>query len=255
MRRPILAANWKMHKTVDEAVGFVDDFLPRVAGADGVDIVIAPPFTALDRVGRKLAGTRVALAAQNVNPEQKGAYTGEVSTGMLVDLGCRYAIVGHSERRQLFGETDSFIARKARSLLDAGIVPIVCVGETLQQREAGETESVVEAQLRESLATVQASESGTLVVAYEPVWAIGTGRSATPDMAQAVHAFTRAVLHDLFGSAADAIRIQYGGSVKPDNAGELLARADIDGALVGDASLEAGSFAAIIQAAAAAASR
>jgi triosephosphate isomerase len=255
MRRAFIAANWKMHKRVAEATAFASDLLPRIEAGGEVDIAVAPPFTALAELGKALAGSRVALAAQNVHDMAGGAFTGEIAAEMLVELGCRYAIVGHSERRQFFDETDSFIARKARSLLDAGIVPIVCVGETVQQREAGETESVVEAQLRESLATVQASESATLVVAYEPVWAIGTGRGATPEMAQAVHAFTRAVLHDLFGTAADAIRIQYGGSVKPDNAGELLAQADIDGALVGGASLEAGSFAAIIQAAAATASR
>ena len=169
MRRPVLAANWKMHKTVGEAVRFIDDLLPRVAGADGVDIVIAPPFTALDRVGRKLAGSPVAMAAQNVNPEEKGAYTGEISPGMLVDLGCRYAIVGHSERRALYGEDDAFVAKKAVALLAIDLVPIVCVGETLAEREAGRTTDVVGSQLASSLAELREDRAEVVVVAYEPV--------------------------------------------------------------------------------------
>ena len=247
MRRPILAANWKMYKTAKEAADFAEAFAPLVRDADGVDIVIAPPFTALDRVARLLEGSNVALAAQNVNPEPEGAFTGEISPGMLADLGCRYAVVGHSERRTLYAETDAFVARKARALLDSGIRPIVCVGESLEQREASHTFDVVGGQLEQSLAEIPAAEAPEVVVAYEPIWAIGTGRTATPELAQEVHGFIRERLARQFGApAADAMRIQYGGSVKPDNVDGLMARADIDGALVGGASLQPESFARIV---------
>jgi len=245
-RRPILAANWKMHKTTGEALAFVEKFAPLVAEAGEVDIVLAPPFTALDRVGRAIGGSRVALAAQNVNPAEQGAYTGEISSAMLVDVGCSYTIVGHSERRALYGETDAFIAAKAASLLSAGIRPIVCVGETLEEREAGRLEEVVGGQLAGSLAEVGSDRVDDLVVAYEPVWAIGTGRTATPEMAQQVHAFIRARLCDRFGDGGRGIRIQYGGSVKPDNIAELMAQPDIDGGLVGGAGLDPESFARIV---------
>jgi triosephosphate isomerase len=236
-----------MYKTVREAEAFVTDFLPRVAGVRDVEIVLAPPFTALAAVGAKLAGSAVALAAQNVNPEKQGAFTGEISPAMLVELGCRYGIVGHSERRALYGEDDALVARKAEALLAHGIRPIVCVGETLEQREQGRTGAVVRAQLAGSLAKLPAEHAGEVVVAYEPVWAIGTGRTATPELAQEVHALIRAELRAHYGSVADRMRIQYGGSVKPDNAASLLAQADIDGALVGGASLEVESFARIIR--------
>jgi triosephosphate isomerase len=247
MRRPILAANWKMFKTAPEAAAFVETFLPLVRDAEGVDIVLAPPFTALDRVARLLEGSSVALAAQNVNPEAQGAFTGEIAPGMLADLGCRYAVVGHSERRTLYAETDAFVARKARALLDAGICPIVCVGESLEEREAERTFDVVGQQLERSLAEIAGAEASEVVVAYEPIWAIGTGRTATPELAQEVHGFIRERLAQQFSAAAsDAMRIQYGGSVKPDNVDGLMARADIDGALVGGASLDPESFARII---------
>jgi triosephosphate isomerase (TIM) len=246
VRRPIVAANWKMYKTVHEAEAFVAAFLPRVADVRDVEIVLAPPFTALAAVGAKLKGSRVALAAQNVNAEKQGAFTGEIAVGMLVELGCRYGIVGHSERRALYGEDDASVAKKAAALLENGIRPIVCVGETLAQREAGRTAAVVSAQLAGSLATVPRERAEEIVVAYEPVWAIGTGRTATPELAQEVHAEIRARLRERFGATADAIRIQYGGSVKPDNAASLLAQADIDGALVGGASLEPEGFARIV---------
>ena len=246
MRRPILAANWKMHKTTREAAAFVVDFATRVKDADGVDIVLAPPFTALERVGAALAGSAIALASQNVNPEEKGAFTGEISPGMLVDLGCAYAIVGHSERRALYRESDAFVAAKAAALLARDIRPIVCVGETLEEREAGRTFEVVGGQLAGSLASVPAARAEEIVVAYEPVWAIGTGKTATPEMAQEVHAFMRERLADLLGGAAGSIRIQYGGSVKPDNVAALMAQADIDGALVGGASLDPEAFAKIV---------
>jgi len=246
VRRPILAANWKMHKTVAEAVAFVETFLPLVADADGVDVVLAPTFTALDCVGRSLTGSAVLLAAQNVNPEDQGAFTGEIAPAMLADLGCRYAIVGHSERRALYGESDEFVARKAAALLAHEIRPIVCVGETLEQRESGRTFDVLGGQLTGSLAQVPAQAADTVVVAYEPVWAIGTGRTATPEMAQEVHAFVRERLRGLFDAAASRMRIQYGGSVKPDNVGSLMAQPDIDGALVGGASLDPAAFSSIV---------
>ncbi len=246
MRLPIVAANWKMHKTAAEAVAFVEDFLPRVARVRGVEIVIAPPFTALDRVRQTLAGSAVKWAAQNVNPEAQGAFTGEVAPGMLAELGCAYAIVGHSERRALYAESDEFVARKAAALLGCGIRPILCVGETLEQREAGRSVEVVGAQLEGSLATVPQERAEDVVLAYEPVWAIGTGRTATPEMAQTVHAFIREWLGKRFGEAGAGIRIQYGGSVKPDNASALMQQPDIDGALVGGASLDPESFAKIV---------
>jgi triosephosphate isomerase len=247
MRRPVLAANWKMYKTACEAADFVEAFLPLVGDVEGVDIAIAPPFTALDRVARLLEGSRVALAAQNVNPEPQGAFTGEISPGMLAELGCRYAVVGHSERRALYAETDALVARKARALLEGGICPIVCVGETFEEREASRTFDVVGGQLERSLADVPAARAPEVVVAYEPIWAIGTGRTATPELAQEVHGFVRERLARRFGAAAaEAMRIQYGGSVKPDNVDGLMARVDIDGALVGGASLIPESFARIV---------
>ncbi len=246
MRTPILAANWKMHKNVGEAVAFVEEFLPLVADAEGVEMVLAPPFTALDRVGQTLAGSAVKLASQNVNPEAKGAFTGEIAPGMLVDLGCAYAIVGHSERRHIYGEDDTLVARKAAALLAEDIRPIVCVGETLDQREANRTFDVIGGQLEGSLAEVDPARAEDVVLAYEPVWAIGTGRTATPEIAQEVHAFIREGLAKRFGERASQIRIQYGGSVKPDNVYELMAQPDIDGALVGGASLEPESFSRIV---------
>jgi len=246
VRVPILAANWKMHKTVAEAVAFAEKFRPLVEGQEQAEAVIAPPFPALDALGRALAGSGVSLAAQNVNAAEKGAFTGEVSPGMLRDLGCRYAIVGHSERRALYAETSAVVARKAAALLGHDIRPIVCVGETLPQREAGATLDVVGEQLLASLAEIPAARGEDVVVAYEPVWAIGTGRTATPEIAQEVHGFIRERLQARFGAAGDTIRIQYGGSVKPDNVDTLMAQPDIDGALVGGASLEPDSFARIV---------
>jgi triosephosphate isomerase len=247
VRTPILAANWKMHMAVGESLAFAEAFLPLVAGSEGVEVAIAPPFTALEALGRALSGSNVKLAAQNVHPEAKGAFTGEISASMLADLGCAYAIVGHSERRALFGESDEFVARKAAALLAHGIRPIVCVGETLEQRESERTFAVIESQLEGSLAGVPHGRAEEVVIAYEPVWAIGTGRTATPEIAQEVHAFVRERLAKRFGDAAARIRIQYGGSVKPDNVYALMAQPDIDGALVGGASLEPTSFARIVR--------
>jgi triosephosphate isomerase len=246
VRRRLLAANWKMHKTVGEAVAFAKAFLPRVAHLEAHEVAIAPPFTALAALGRALEGSRVRLAAQNVHDQPSGAFTGEVAPAMLAELGCAYAIVGHSERRQLFGESSEFVARKAAALFAHGIRPIVCVGETLEEREAGRTFAVLEAQLSVSLDRLEGDQVADAVIAYEPVWAIGTGRTATPAMAQEAHAMIRGWLRRGFGASAERVRIQYGGSVKPDNAAELLAQPDVDGALVGGASLEPDSFARIV---------
>jgi triosephosphate isomerase len=249
MRRPIIAGNWKMFKTPTEAEALVRALAPRVAGA-AAEVVVCPPFTALDRVRPALDGTNVALGAQNVYWEPQGAFTGEIAPAMLADLGVAYVIVGHSERRQFFGETDESVNRRARAALAAGLKPIVCVGERLEERQAGSTHDVVARQLEWATADLTADRMRASVVAYEPVWAIGTGKVATPAQAQEVHALLRRILVDKFGAeVARDVRIQYGGSVKPDNAAELLAQTDIDGALVGGASLDAESFGAIVCAA------
>lgn len=250
MRTKVLAANWKMHKTIAEAAAFANAFVPLVAGVASAEIVVAPPFTALAAVGAALAGSNVKLAAQNVHFEKQGAFTGEVSPPMLAEIGCAYAIVGHSERRAIFGESSELVAKKAAALLAHGIRPIVCVGETLDEREAGRTFAVLESQLEGSLSTIEAGRATDVVIAYEPVWAIGTGKTATPAIAQEAHAMIRGWLGKRFGAAAAQLRIQYGGSVKPDNTAELMAQPDIDGALVGGASLDPDSFAKIVRASA-----
>jgi triosephosphate isomerase len=246
MRRPILAANWKMQKITSEAEAFVRTFLPLLGSATGVDVVIAPPFTALERVAAALQGSEVALAGQNVNAEEEGAFTGEIAPRMLADLGCRYAIVGHSERRTLYGETNQGVAAKAIALLAHQIRPIVCVGESLEEREGGRTFALISSQIDESLCDLPRERAAEIVVAYEPIWAIGTGRTATPEMAQEVHAMIREQLRHRFGEAGGEIRIQYGGSVKPENVRDLMGQEDIDGALVGGASLDPESFAKIV---------
>ena len=246
MRRPIFAANWKMNMNSAELTAFTGQFIPLVANAEAVDIVIAPPFTLLDRLRQQIAGTAIQAAGQNVNPEESGALTGEIAPGMLADMECAYAIVGHSERRALYAESDELIARKAAALLDQRIRPIVCVGETLEQRDAGRALEVVETQIRESLARVPSDQAEQVVVAYEPVWAIGTGRTATPEIAQQVHEQIRKRLVEQFGEAGNRIRIQYGGSVKPETVYDLMQQPDIDGALVGGASLDPEAFARIV---------
>jgi len=246
MRRPILAANWKMNMNSAELSAFTSQFIPLVADANDVDIVIAPPFTLLDRLAREIAGTAIQAAGQNVHPEESGAFTGEIAAGMLADMGCAYAIVGHSERRALFGESSEFVAQKATALLRHGIRPIVCVGETLEERDAGRALEVVETQLRESLAGVSGGQAEQIVVAYEPVWAIGTGRTATPEIAQEVHEHIRRQLSAQFEKAGNLIRIQYGGSVKPETVYDLMNQSDIDGALVGGASLDPEAFSRIV---------
>lgn len=248
-RTPIVAANWKMYKTVAEARAFVAG-LAAMLPAAGPAAVICPPFTALAAVNEALAGTAFALGAQNMHAEAQGAFTGEVAAPMLQDLGVRYVILGHSERRQYFGETDAFIGAKVRAAFAHDLVPILCVGETLAQRDAGQTTSVVEAQVLGGTEGLTASQAAGLIVAYEPIWAIGTGRPSTGADAGAVAAHIRRILAARFGAAgAAAVRVQYGGSVKPANAAEFLQHPEIDGALVGGASLEPASFAAIVEAA------
>jgi triosephosphate isomerase len=236
-----------MHKTVGEAVALAREVRRLTESTRDVEVAVAPPFTALHAVAQALAGSHVKVAAQNCHFEAAGAYTGEVAPGMLRDVGCTYCIVGHSERRQLFGDTDEAVGRRVGALLAAGMGPILCVGETLAQREEGATFRVVQDQLRGGLAGVEAADLSCVVVAYEPVWAIGTGRNATPPQAQEVHGFLRKCLAEWYDPAtAGAVRIQYGGSVKPENIDELMAQPDIDGALVGGASLKAESFARIV---------
>ena len=246
-RTPYIAANWKMHKTVAEAAAFVDALLPRIAATQH-DVVICAPFTALSAVVERRYGTAVKVAAQNMHDEPSGAFTGEVSAPMLVELDVEAVILGHSERRQLFGETDDALARKVPTALAAGLEPILCVGETEEARDAGQTEAVLEHQLEADLADVGAADLAGVVIAYEPIWAIGTGRTASAEQAEEAIAFVREVIRRR-GAAAEQLRILYGGSVKPDNAAELLARDEIDGALVGGAALDPGSFAEIVEAA------
>jgi triosephosphate isomerase len=246
-RTPYIAANWKMNKTVAEAAAFVDALLPRISATQH-DVVICPPFTALSAVVERRYGTAVKVAAQNMHEEESGAFTGEISAPMLVELDVEAVILGHSERRQLFGETDGALARKVPVALAAGLEPILCVGETEEARDGGQTNAVLEAQLEADLAAVEAVELTKVVVAYEPIWAIGTGRTATPEQAEEAIGFIRDVLRQR-GAAADDIRILYGGSVKPANAVELLGRDEIDGALVGGAALDPDDFAAIVDAA------
>ncbi|MGQ9496731.1 MAG: triose-phosphate isomerase [Desulfotomaculales bacterium] len=250
-RKPIIAGNWKMHKTPAEALAFVRDFLPRLAGLAGVEVVLCPAFPALVTLAGALAGSGVALGAQDMYWEERGAFTGEVSPPMLVATGCRYVILGHSERRQHFGETDAGVNLKVKAALRHGLLPIICVGEKLEEREAGLTQNVIATQVRGALEGLTPDEGRHLVIAYEPVWAIGTGRNARPEDAQEVNAYIRALLHEQFGpGVATGTRIQYGGSVTPANARALLVQPDIDGALVGGASLDPESFAAIVRAAA-----
>ncbi|MFO0597504.1 MAG: triose-phosphate isomerase [Myxococcaceae bacterium] len=249
-RRCFIAGNWKMNKTVGESLTLVRELRNAISQVrDRVEVAIAPPFTALHPVAKALEDSNIALAAQNCHAAESGAFTGEIAAPMLKELGCSYVILGHSERRQLFGETDAGVNRKIAAVLKAGMLPIVCVGETLEEREGGKTLSVVETQVKGCLAGFGAVEGAKFVIAYEPVWAIGTGKVATTRQAQEVHAHIRSLLTGLWkAEAAQAVRIQYGGSVKPDNAAELLSQPDIDGALVGGASLKASDFAAIVKA-------
>ncbi len=250
MRTPLIAGNWKMHQTLAEARTLVAGIREGIAGVDGVDILICPPFQHLFPMARAVADSKIMLGAQNAHEEAKGAFTGEVSVPMIAETGATCVIIGHSERRHVFGEPGDRLARKVRAVLEGGLTAIYCVGETLEEREAGRTAEVIERQMAEVLSADQPTDR--LVIAYEPVWAIGTGKTASPDQAQEVHAQIRGWLTKTYDAAqAEAIRILYGGSVKPGNAGELLAQPDIDGALVGGACLEPVGFAAIISAASA----
>ncbi|HVQ28360.1 MAG TPA: triose-phosphate isomerase [Vicinamibacteria bacterium] len=246
MRRPLIAGNWKMFKTVPEAVALATELRSGIARRD-VDAVLGPPFTALHAVAAAVKGTAMGVAAQNMSAETEGAFTGEISPLMLKDAGCTHVILGHSERRQLFGETDEGVAKKTEAAFRHGLTPITCVGETLAERESDRTNEVVERQTERALRGLSADQVAALVIAYEPVWAIGTGRTATPAQAQEVHAFIRGLVVRSHGEpAAQSVRILYGGSVKPDNIGALMAQSDVDGALVGGASLTAASFLKIV---------
>jgi triosephosphate isomerase len=250
MRDKIIAGNWKMFKTAATARELATGIARGLGVLAGAKVIVCPPFPYLSHVGLVLQGTGVALGAQNVYPAAEGPFTGEVSPEMLLDMGCEYVIVGHSERRQLLAENDEFINRKVCAALAAGLRVILCVGETLQQREMNETEAVLSTQLRAGLSRVERGSLVRLIIAYEPVWAIGTGRNATPEQAQNAHLFIRGQVAEKFGEeAAQQLPIQYGGSVKPDNARSLLQQPDLDGALVGGASLDAGSFLEIVRAA------
>ena len=250
MRTPFVAGNWKLNKISDEAETLARCVVDAVSDMKGVDVAICPPFTALERVSRVVCCTGVGLGAQNMYWEAEGAFTGEVSAPMLLTCGCEYVILGHSERRQFFGETDDTVNRRLKAALSAGLKPIVCIGESFDERQADVTEQVVETQMRGALDGISAADMRGITLAYEPVWAIGTGLTATPEQAEAVHAFLREVLVQLYdGDVAQRVRIQYGGSVKPENAAELFEQDNIDGGLIGGASLEADDFAAIVKAA------
>lgn len=245
-----MAANWKLNNTVPEALKFIAAFTADLKSASGVDVVIGAPFTALYSMGVALADTEYKLAAQDIYWEDSGAFTGEISGPMLRDVGCDCVIIGHSERRQYFGETDEAVNRKISAALRNGLLPIVCVGETLEQREANKTWEVIETQLRDGLKNIDLKGLEDFVIAYEPVWAIGTGKTATPEQAQEVHGLIRNHLNEVYGAdTADRVRILYGGSVKPSNCRELMSKQDIDGALVGGASLKPDQFAAIVRSA------
>ncbi|MCF7855282.1 MAG: triose-phosphate isomerase [Candidatus Pacebacteria bacterium] len=250
-RRICIAGNWKMNKTREEAVALVSELKEKVGHiqATDTDVVVCPPFTALWGVSEALAGTAIGVGAQNIHWEESGAFTGEISADMLTEIPVQYAIIGHSERRQYFNESDDTVNKRLNAALKAGLTPIVCVGETLEQRESGDTETVVDRQLSGGLAGISAKQMESVILAYEPVWAIGTGRTATPQQAQEVHAFIRRKVADSVGDVSQRVRILYGGSVKPGNASELLAQPDLDGALVGGASLKADDFLGIIEAA------
>lgn len=247
MRKPFICGNWKMYKTVSEAMAFLGEAGKLVAGVDGVEIGVGAPATALKSLADAARGGNIRIGGENCHWEKEGAFTGEIAPGMLAEVGCSFVILGHSERRQYFGESDEIINRKVRAALAAGLDVIFCCGETLEQREASRTSEVVSGQIGNGLAGLAAADMKKMVVAYEPVWAIGTGRTASPAQAQEVHAGIRKLLAELFGrDAGESVRIQYGGSVKPENVKEIMAQPDVDGALVGGASLKPDSFARLV---------
>jgi len=246
-RKPLIAANWKMNKTIAETESFIKEFVSKIPEGLDVDVVICPPFTALARARELLAQTKIGVGAQNINENDSGAFTGEISPVMISALGCQYAIIGHSERRQIFKESDELVNKKTMAAFRYKLIPIVCVGETLSEREAGKTLEVVDRQVRKALVNIPSADVQKLLLAYEPVWAIGTGRTATPQQAQEVHFAIRNVLKDQYGSNTSLkVRIIYGGSIKPDNMPELMACEDVDGGLVGGASLTVDSFLKIV---------
>lgn len=247
MRTPIIAGNWKMNKSAEEAVAFVTAIQPLVKEIESVEVVVCPPFTSLESVLEATEDCDIRVGAQNMHWEENGAFTGEISPIMLNEMGCDYVIIGHSERRQFFAETDETVNKKIKSALKTGLAPILCVGENLAEREQNKTEAVIKEQINSGLLEFTGEEVAGIVIAYEPIWAIGTGKTATPAQAEEVCALIRGLISDNYGDkAADKVRIQYGGSVKPDNIGELMDQANIDGALVGGASLEPESFAKIV---------
>ncbi len=247
MRRPFICGNWKMYKTVSEALAFINEAKGLVADAKDVDIGIGAPATALKSIADAAKGSNIMIGGENCHWEKEGAFTGEIAPGMLVEAGCDFVIIGHSERRQYFGETNETCNKKAKAAIAAGLTVILCCGETLEEREAGKTTAVVTDHVKNGLAGFSPEEMKKIVIAYEPVWAIGTGKTATPDQAQEVHAVIRNLLVEMFGKdIAEATRIQYGGSVKPENVKEIMSKPDVDGALVGGASLKADSFAQLV---------
>jgi triosephosphate isomerase len=248
MRKPVIAGNWKMHNTISEALDLVRGVKPQVEGVTDVEIIVSPVYTALASVAAELKGSNINVASQNIFWEEKGAFTGEVAPNMITDAGCTHAIIGHSERRQYFGETDQTVNKRVKAALSVGLIPIVCVGETLEERDSGKTIAVVDVQVKGGLVELSAEDIAKIIIAYEPVWAIGTGKTATPDMAEEVHKQIRSVVADISdASIADGTRILYGGSVKPENVDDLMAQPDIDGALVGGAALKVDSFVRLVK--------
>lgn len=246
-RKPIIAGNWKMNKTTIEAGELAEQLIPLVSSVKDREIVLGPPFTSLEAVSETIKGSNISLSAQNMHWEDKGAFTGEISAEMLLDLGCKYVIIGHSERRQYFGETDETVNKKVKQAIIKGLLPIMCVGETLAEREAGKLNEIINRQVTGGLKDISADDMKKVVIAYEPVWAIGTGKTASPEQANDVHALIRQTVLSLYnGDVAEGLRIQYGGSVTPENVSSLMAKPDIDGALVGGASLKPESFAALV---------
>lgn len=249
MRRTIVAGNWKMNKDLNESVALVSEIKNLLGEDNNADVIICPPYTSLETVHTLIKDTNIGLGAQNMCAADSGAFTGAISASMIKSVGCEYVILGHSERRTIFGETDALINAKIKKALENSLIPIFCIGETLEERESGEMKNVIERQVKEGLKDISADELSQMIVAYEPVWAIGTGKTATPEQAQEVHEFIRGLLTEMYSSEfAENVTIQYGGSVKPENAKELLSQTDIDGALVGGACLKADSFVAIVKA-------
>ena len=248
MRKPVIAGNWKMYKTASDTTSFISEFKPLVSDVANCEIVICPPFTSLNSAKGALKGSNIKLAAQDIFWEEKGAFTGEVSSSMLLDVGCEYVVIGHSERRQFFGETDDSVNKKISAALKATLTPIVCIGESLSQREKGQTFTVLETQIREGFKGITREQMVKMIIAYEPIWAIGTGKTATNSQAEEAHIFIRKTVGGMFGpDVSDKVRILYGGSVKPENISGLMEQPNIDGALVGGASLDPQSFAKLVK--------